>query len=334
MPEIRIKIPDLAAGKRLLDATKDNVPGVRLWQARQLVQETNERLQESSDLLEAAHAAASEELCHLGEAELAAYDGPIRTFVALFERLKNVDLSDLELEAAPEFVREYEIDVRDVDFGAVDSFKVLAAGGAAGAAAGFTSLAAVGTFATASTGTAISSLSGAAATNATLAWLGGGSIASGGGGMAAGTVVLGGIVALPVLAIGGLVLHHKGRKALADAQADTLQAEVVLEDMRMARTAALGIRLRAKQIASLVTKLSAMADRRNDVLQHIIDRNDDYATYEEHDRKAVMLAATVAKTLRAVIDVPVINEDGTLTRDSRLAVAAAKELLVTHGSVT
>lgn len=50
-------------------------------------------------------------------------------------------------------------------------------------------------FGAASTGTAISSLSGAAATNATLAWLGGGSLAAGGGGMAAGSVVLGTITA-------------------------------------------------------------------------------------------------------------------------------------------
>lgn len=38
-------------------------------------------------------------------------------------------------------------------------------------------------------------LSGAAATNATLAWLGGGSLAAGGGGMAAGSAVLGAITA-------------------------------------------------------------------------------------------------------------------------------------------
>ena len=53
---------------------------------------------------------------------------------------------------------------------------------------------------TAGTGAAISGLSGAAATNATLAWLGGGTIASGGFGMAGGMVVLGGIAALPVIA--------------------------------------------------------------------------------------------------------------------------------------
>lgn len=43
----------------------------------------------------------------------------------------------------------------------------------------------------ASTGAAISGLSGAAARSATLAWLGGGSLAAGGGGMALGTTVLG-----------------------------------------------------------------------------------------------------------------------------------------------
>lgn len=55
----------------------------------------------------------------------------------------------------------------------------------------------VGTLASASTGTAISALSGAAAKSATLAWLGGGTLAAGGGGVAAGTVVLGGLVVGP-----------------------------------------------------------------------------------------------------------------------------------------
>jgi len=51
----------------------------------------------------------------------------------------------------------------------------------------------------ASTGTSISALSGVAATNATLAWFGGGSLAAGGAGMAGGFMVLGGIVAAPVM---------------------------------------------------------------------------------------------------------------------------------------
>lgn len=63
-------------------------------------------------------------------------------------------------------------------------------GTAASALASSATLTLVATFGTASTGTAIGSLSGAAATNATLAWLGGGSMAAGGGGVAAGAAIL------------------------------------------------------------------------------------------------------------------------------------------------
>lgn len=52
-----------------------------------------------------------------------------------------------------------------------------------------------------STGTAIGSLGGIAAHNATLAWFGGGALAAGGGGMAAGALVFGGMVAIPVLLV-------------------------------------------------------------------------------------------------------------------------------------
>jgi len=63
-------------------------------------------------------------------------------------------------------------------------------GTAASALASSATFSLVATLGTASTGTAIGSLSGVAATNATLAWLGGGSIAAGGGGVAAGAAIL------------------------------------------------------------------------------------------------------------------------------------------------
>ena len=85
----------------------------------------------------------------------------------------------------------------------------------------------IGTFGSASTGTAIATLSGAAASNATLAWLGGGAVAFGGGGMAAGAVVLGGLVVLPALAIMGIFSHIGASKKIAeihDAGVKAIQA--------------------------------------------------------------------------------------------------------------
>lgn len=65
----------------------------------------------------------------------------------------------------------------------------------------------VSMFGSASTGTAIASLSGVAAHNSILAWFGGGAIAAGGGGMAAGTVALGAIVALPIVLFSSYQTH-------------------------------------------------------------------------------------------------------------------------------
>lgn len=87
-----------------------------------------------------------------------------------------------------------------------------AAGTAGGFAAAGATTSAVIALGTASTGTAISTLSGVAATNATLAALGGGSLATGGGGMALGTAVLGGATLGIGLLVGGIIFNATGSK--------------------------------------------------------------------------------------------------------------------------
>ena len=70
---------------------------------------------------------------------------------------------------------------------------------------------------TASTGTAISALSGAAATNATLAALGGGSLAAGGGEIALGTTILGAATLGVGLLVGGVIFSCTGSKLSSKA---------------------------------------------------------------------------------------------------------------------
>ncbi|MCR4912360.1 MAG: hypothetical protein K5983_01250 [Lactobacillus sp.] len=91
--------------------------------------------------------------------------------------------------------------------GGIGGATVGTAGGFAAAGATTSAVMALGT---ASTGTAISSLSGVAATNATLAALGGGSIAVGGGGMALGTAILGGATLGVGLLVGGIIFNVTG----------------------------------------------------------------------------------------------------------------------------
>jgi len=85
---------------------------------------------------------------------------------------------------------------------------------------------------TASTGTAISSLSGAAAQSATLAWWGGGSLASGGLGMAGGAIALSGIGAVAGIAaftVTGYVfkrMDEAEQKATIEARLDLVEGRV------------------------------------------------------------------------------------------------------------
>jgi transcriptional regulator with XRE-family HTH domain len=106
-----------------------------------------------------------------------------------------------------------------------------AAGAAVGGAAAYGTFVAVASFGTASTGAAISGLTGVAATNATLALLGGGTLAAGGAGVAGGTMVLAGIVAAPafILTAGGLIwMAKRNRKQQQELAAKLDEAEAEL----------------------------------------------------------------------------------------------------------
>lgn len=112
--------------------------------------------------------------------------------------------------------------------GGIGGATVGTAGGFAAAGATTSAVIALGT---ASTGTAISSLSGVAATNATLAALGGGSIAAGGGGMALGTAVLGGATLGVGLLVGGIIFNVTGSKLSNRADEAYKQAKRTEEEV-------------------------------------------------------------------------------------------------------
>ncbi|MFI8364285.1 hypothetical protein ACIGD1_29510 [Streptomyces sp. NPDC085612] len=100
-----------------------------------------------------------------------------------------------------------------------------AAGAAVGGAAAYGAFTAAAMFGTASTGAAISTLSGVAATNAALALLGGGTLAAGGAGMAGGILLLTGMVAAPVAALGAAGFYVL-RKRRTKAEEERLRAGV------------------------------------------------------------------------------------------------------------
>ena len=127
------------------------------------------------------------------------------------------------------------------------------AGTAVGVNAGVSTV--VTTFATASTGTAISSLSGAAATNATLAFLGGGSLASGGGGMAVGAAALNFVTIGPAILVSGFVVAGQGEKAKTKATENEAAVNVAIAEAQATMSKFDAIVARADELGTLLDHL-------------------------------------------------------------------------------
>ena len=149
--------------------------------------------------------------------------------------------------------------------------------------------------ASASTGTAISTLSGAAAKSATLAWFGGGSLASGGLGMAGGTMVLGGIVTGPTLAITGLHLASKGEKALTQARECEARSEVNISAIEV-----MEVEVRAIITNALEVQMA---------LLNCVKSFEKIKVYDDSDLQAFQTMIAVGKGLKKILDQPILDSD-------------------------
>ena len=175
----------------------------------------------------------------------------------------------------------------------------------AGVAASSSTVGLVGLFGSASTGTAISSLSGAAATNATMAWLGGGSLAAGGTGMAGGAIVLGGIAIAPALVVGGFVLASKGEKALTQARRYAKERNIAIAKLKTGEEI-------LRKIEQRTDELHGLAKELNRHVQNAMAKiNSD--TFNPEDNVAMKDLTTVLQLGRALTEImrtPIINESG------------------------
>lgn len=193
-----------------------------------------------------------------------------------------------------------------------------AAGGMTGALVGFGAFSLVGFLGTASTGTAISSLGGAAAVNATLAWLGGGTLAAGGFGMAGGAVVLTGLVAVPALLITGISLGAKSEKLNYEAKSE-------LEKMRAHEKEVAVIQERLREIAKLAAFAQKILGRLGGLAQRFYPSivgmcGVDIRNADKEAQEKVYRACTVCNFMDAFANINIVDEEGKLCEQARPAL--------------
>lgn len=251
-----------------------------------------------------------------GQRKLRAFNGVVAEFIETFERLKNVELSqspELDKLNAGDFTSKTLAGLRQ-DYQALkDAGLGLGAGMGGGAALAFGAYNGTMLLATASTGTAISSLGGVAATNATLAWLGGGSLAAGGYGMAGGMMVLGGIVAGPALAIFGHVLGSKGEEALNNARSNMEQANTLRDQAELMANKLTAIEKVTALANNTFSKISSQLRRSVSELKKVIEQEGvDYRAFSNEAKEAVFTSVKFAQLIKAMIDTPILDKDGNL----------------------
>ena len=185
------------------------------------------------------------------------------------------------------------------------------AGGASGVALGSAAAAglssAVMALGTASTGTAIVSLSGVAATNATLAVLGGGTIAAGGGGVAAGAAALGAATLGVGLLIGGVAFAWTGSKSVEKAEKaydSMLQSQVAIEKCLSVHTT---ICSGAEKFHNAIMELHGVYYRYVARLELLVGQKTDWNTYDDDEQLCVQNTILIVSVLHKMINTPLLK---------------------------
>jgi hypothetical protein len=317
----------IGAGLAALGIGKGIKAGIDTKEAKDVNSQANDMVSKAKDTLEYARKASGQGLEALGSKKVFVVDRSMNRFVESFGKLKNVELEE---SMGLKELSKFRLDKQSfAEMKQLGGFVTSLLGGTAGGALGgaltaFGAYSAVTVFATASTGTAIASLSGVAATNATLAFLGGGTLAAGGLGVAGGTLVLGGLVAGPALAIMGFIVGAKANANLNKAYSNLAEAQKRTEELQAAVTACNAIRRRSYLFERLLIRLDALFAPLIFEMEGIIsEKGVDYSKFDNREKWTLAAAASTAVAIKAVLDTSILSEDGSLTEDSK---SIAKEI--------
>lgn len=206
------------------------------------------------------------------------------------------------------------INLKEVSTGASVILTGLGGGAALGTAGGFAAsgatASAVMAFGTASTGTAISSLSGAAATNATLATIGGGSLAAGGGGMALGSILLN-VTTLGVgLLVGGIIFNIVGSKV--SDQVDEAREQVEENEKKINKICKYlrDLKSTAENYTVSLTKARDRYEENFEYVLHAVNdlKKTDWNDFTEEEKIATQNTVLLVELLYKMCQVNLVNK--------------------------
>lgn len=269
------------------------------WEkAESIAKRATRRYDKSKDEFTALAEAVQLEFEKLGQTKIDIFHNQITHIVEILSKVSNKSVSSqvqgFENTLTADDLKQLQHDLKELD--ALEVTGEAGTGLMAGALAGFGAYGTVGALAAASTGTAISSLAGAAATNATLAWLGGGSLAAGGLGIAGGAAVLGGIIAAPAILVAGVFMESKASEALTEAEEYAATVDIEIGKIKQAMAVLEAIQLNAQEMQN--------------TLDELILRFEKVKVYDSTNEVKFQQMLMIGKALKEALHTPLVTNEG------------------------
>ena len=307
--------------------------------AQQVHVDTQRKLQEAQRKVEVQRQKTSQEIKKLGRTKVQILATTVNQFVRDFSQLKEIDLKNSQgirelqriygVNMSPANLQRYlqnDLQKDSQKLNSIIESGLTGLGG--GAIMAFGAYGVAGIVGTASTGAAIAELSGVAASNATLAWLGGGTLATGGFGVLGGMTVLGGLIAGPALLIFGGLSSSRARTALNNAYSEAAQAKVACEKQTNIVSELKNISQRAEDLQRLLTRLNLHFSGQVNQMHRIIRwKGTSWDDYDEREKQAIGKCMITALGIKKVIDTSLLTKSGALDPGVEKSLRAGKKLL-------
>ena len=125
------------------------------------------------------------------------------------------------------------------------------------------------------------------------------------------------MVAGPALAILGIVMSAKASKKLDEAYSNKAEAQKIATELSTATVMCNGIKRRAYLFQRLLIKCETLfAPLIYEIEKIQITSGTDYTKYSMEQKQTIARALSLAGTIKAVLDTPILTEDGALTPES------------------
>ena len=147
------------------------------------------------------------------------------------------------------------------------------------------------------------------------------------GGTVAGMVALGGMIAGPFLAVGGMVLASKAKKAKSDAATNIERINAAVELIKNKQLETEAAFYRVYTILSVLGRLDERFTPLLAEVQRLVALSNDYSSYGDKDKKDLMIAAMMAKTIKNVMETSILDGDGMITAASEQIATESERVM-------